>query len=70
MLTLFHAAAMIGAVPMEGETGGSGDLLTAFTTGITANTPTIIGVFGAIIGLVFLIVLGNFIVRRVRGSVK
>jgi hypothetical protein len=44
-------------------------LLTAFTTAIGNNTTTIVGVFGAIIGLVFLIVLGNFIVKRVRGSV-
>lgn len=46
------------------------DLLEAFTDGITAATPTIVGVFGAVIGLVFLIVIGRFIVSRVRGSVK
>lgn len=45
-------------------------LLTAFTTAITAATPTIVGVFGAVVGLVFLIVIGRFIVSRVRGSVK
>ena len=49
---------------------GSADLLTAFTTGISDNTPTIVGVFGAIIGLVFLLVIGRFILSRVRGSVK
>lgn len=46
------------------------DLLTAFTAGITAATPTIVGVFGAVIGLVFLIIIGKFIVKRVRGSVS
>lgn len=51
-------------------TGDSGDLLTAFTSGITDNTPTIVGVFGAVIGLVFLLVIGRFIISRVRGSVK
>ena len=60
-----HILAIVAAV-----TGGSGDLLTAFTDGIAANTPTIIGVFGAIIGLVFLLVIGKFILARVRGSVK
>jgi hypothetical protein len=45
-------------------------LLTAFTDGIADATPVIIGVFGAVIGLVFLLAIGRFIVRRVRGSVK
>ena len=50
--------------------GTGDDLLTAFTTGISTNTPIIIGVFGAVIGLVFLLVIGRFIISRVRGSVK
>jgi len=44
-------------------------LLTAFQTAITANVPVIIGVFGAVIGIVFLVVIGNFVLKRVRGSV-
>ena len=46
------------------------DLLTAFTAGVTAATPVIIGVFGAVIGIVFLVTIGKFILNRVRGSVK
>lgn len=46
------------------------DLLTALSTAIGAATPTIAAVFGAIIGLVFLVALGRFIIARVRGSVK
>lgn len=46
------------------------ELLTAFTAGITEATPVIVGVFGAVIGIVFLFAIGAFIVRRVRGSVK
>lgn len=45
-------------------------LLTEFTAGITEATPVIVGVFGAVIGLVFLLVLGRFVIARVRGSVK
>jgi beta-lactamase regulating signal transducer with metallopeptidase domain len=45
-------------------------LLTAFIAQITTATPTIVGVIGAIIGLVVLVVLGRFIISRVRGSVK
>lgn len=44
------------------------DLLTAFTAAITAATPTIVGVFGAAIGLVFLVAVGYFIIGRVRGA--
>lgn len=44
-------------------------LLTAFQDAITSNVPVIIGVFGAVIGIVFLVVIGNFVLKRVRGSV-
>ena len=43
------------------------DLVAAFTTGITTATPYIVGVFGAMIGLAFLIGLGYFILGRIRG---
>lgn len=46
------------------------ELLAAFVDGIGDATPTIVGVFGAVIGLVFLLVIGRFIISRVRGSVK
>ena len=46
-----------------------GDLLTALTGQITAAIPTIVGVFGAIIGLVFLFSAGGWVIRRVRGTV-
>ena len=41
---------------------------TAFSTNIAAATPTVVGVFGAVIGLVFLIAVGYFIIGRVRGA--
>lgn len=46
------------------------DILDALTAQITAATPTIAAAFGAVIGLVFIIALGAFIIRRVRGTVK
>lgn len=45
-------------------------LLTEFTGGITEATPVIVGIFGAVIGLVFLLTIGRFVVKRVRGSVS
>jgi hypothetical protein len=46
------------------------DILTEFIAGIADATPVVAGVFGAIIGLVFIFAIGRFIVSRVRGSVK
>lgn len=46
------------------------DLLPALTTEITAALPVIAGVFGAIIGVVFLFAVGRFIIGRIRGAVK
>ena len=46
------------------------DLLTAFLAQLANATPTIVGVIGAVVGLVFLLVIGRFIISRVRGSVK
>lgn len=43
-------------------------LLTAFTAAIADALPTITGVFGAVIGLVFLVSIGYFIIARVRGA--
>jgi hypothetical protein len=43
------------------------DLVTQFTTGIATATPYIVGVFGSMIGLAFLIGLGYFILGRIRG---
>jgi hypothetical protein len=43
------------------------DLVDAFTDGITAATPYIVAVFGAVIGLTFLIGLGYFVIGRIRG---
>lgn len=45
-------------------------LTTAFTDGIADATPVIIAVVGAVIGLVFLLAIARFIVKRVRGSVN
>lgn len=42
-------------------------LLAAFVDGIADATPTIVGVFAAVIGLAFLIGIGYFIVSRIRG---
>lgn len=43
------------------------DLVTQFNTGIASATPQIVAVFGAVIGLTFLIGLGYFIIGRIRG---
>lgn len=45
-------------------------LTTALTSNITTALPVIASIFAAIIGLVFLITLGKFIIKRVRGSVS
>lgn len=44
------------------------DLLVQFNSGIASATPVIVGVFGSVIGLVFLVALGFFIVGRIRGT--
>lgn len=46
------------------------DLLTEFETQITAATPVIAGVFGAVIGLAFIFAVAALVVRRVRGTIK
>lgn len=46
------------------------DILDALTGQITAATPIIASVFGALVGLVFLFAVGRFVLRRVRGSVR
>ena len=46
------------------------ELVTELTSQIATAAPVIVGVIGAIIGLVFIVVLGRFIIARVRGSVK
>lgn len=45
-------------------------LTTALTSNIATALPVIAGIFGAIIGLVFLVTLGKFVIKRVRGSVS
>lgn len=42
----------------------------AFDAQIALAEPVLATVFGSVIGLVFIIAIGYFIVRRVRGSVK
>jgi len=46
------------------------ELETEFLAQITAATPVIVAVIGAVIGLVFLLAVGRFILSRVRGTVK
>lgn len=45
-------------------------LTTALTSNIATALPVIAAIFGAIIGLVFLVTLGKFVIKRVRGSVS
>lgn len=46
------------------------DITDALTGQITALGPQLSVAFASIIGLVFLIALGGFVIRRVRGTVK
>lgn len=55
-----------GGLPSTDDFGAS--LVTAFTTAIGNYVPNIALVFGAAIGLAFLIGLGHFIIGRVRSS--
>lgn len=62
-LALLPQSVLADASPSDG-------LVTALTGQITSATTTVVAVFGAVIGLVFLFALGRFIIGRVRGSVK
>lgn len=65
-----HALAFAASffLPMDPPPDPGTTLLTAFTDAIASYTPTIALIFGAAIGLTFLIGLGYFIIARVRGA--
>ncbi|HEX4443044.1 MAG TPA: hypothetical protein VHZ81_05690 [Galbitalea sp.] len=65
------ALALVSGARLDDTPSGTGaDLVTALTSAIATNTPYIIGVIAALVGLGFLLALGRYIQKRSSGAVK